>query len=109
VLGTVFKTAVSCVNRRIGGFDSHAPPLGVGVFVGRLLTKMGNAFLAEFAGGDRSQHETVKKRSRIRGGPVDKLWVPVRMRLNNDAGWSSPVAREAHNLEVVGSNPAPAT
>ncbi len=24
------------------------------------------------------------------------------------AGWSSPVAREAHNLEVVGSNPAPA-
>jgi hypothetical protein len=26
-----------------------------------------------------------------------------------DAGWSSLVAREAHNLEVVGSNPAPAT
>ena len=25
------------------------------------------------------------------------------------AGWSSPVAREAHNLEVAGSNPAPAT
>ena len=24
------------------------------------------------------------------------------------AGWSSPVAREAHNLEVVGSNPTPA-
>ena len=29
--------------------------------------------------------------------------------LKNTAGWSSPVAREAHNLEVVGSNPAPAT
>ena len=27
----------------------------------------------------------------------------------SDAGWSSLVAREAHNLEVVGSNPAPAT
>ena len=27
----------------------------------------------------------------------------------HDAGWSSPVAREAHNLEVVGSNPTPAT
>ncbi len=26
-----------------------------------------------------------------------------------NAGWSSQVAREAHNLEVVGSNPAPAT
>jgi hypothetical protein len=25
------------------------------------------------------------------------------------AGWSSPVAREAHNLEVLGSNPSPAT
>ena len=29
-------------------------------------------------------------------------------RAGRDAGWSSPVAREAHNLEVVGSNPAPA-
>ena len=26
-----------------------------------------------------------------------------------NAGWSSLVAREAHNLEVAGSNPAPAT
>ena len=25
------------------------------------------------------------------------------------AGWSSPVARQAHNLEVAGSNPVPAT
>ena len=25
------------------------------------------------------------------------------------AGWSSPVARQAHNLKVVGSNPSPAT
>ena len=28
---------------------------------------------------------------------------------NPPAGWSSPVARQAHNLKVVGSNPAPAT
>ena len=27
---------------------------------------------------------------------------------NADAGWSSPVARQAHNLKVVGSNPTPA-
>jgi hypothetical protein len=26
-----------------------------------------------------------------------------------DAGWSSPVARQAHNLKVIGSNPIPAT
>ena len=25
------------------------------------------------------------------------------------AGWSSPVARQAHNLKVMGSNPIPAT
>ena len=28
---------------------------------------------------------------------------------DHDAGWSSLVAREAHNLEVAGSNPVPAT
>jgi hypothetical protein len=39
---------------------------------------------------------------------------PLRIRRSTrqhgfDAGWSSPVARQAHNLKVVGSNPAPAT
>ena len=37
----------------------------------------------------------------------------TRRRCNNtdghDAGWSSPVARQAHNLKAAGSNPAPAT
>src|SRR5215467_12439310 len=27
----------------------------------------------------------------------------------HNAGWSSPVARQAHNLKVIGSNPVPAT
>src|SRR5688572_15360717 len=31
------------------------------------------------------------------------------LRHDFDAGWSSPVARQAHNLKVVGSNPTPAT
>ena len=31
------------------------------------------------------------------------------MPINPVAGWSSPVARQAHNLKVVGSNPTPAT
>ena len=37
---------------------------------------------------------------------------PIRVatyRLRIDAGWSSPVARQAHNLKVVSSNLAPAT
>ena len=29
--------------------------------------------------------------------------------LDTNAGWSSPVARQAHNLKVIGSNPIPAT
>jgi hypothetical protein len=29
--------------------------------------------------------------------------------LKSYAGWSSLVARQAHNLKVVGSNPTPAT
>jgi predicted benzoate:H+ symporter BenE len=29
--------------------------------------------------------------------------------LHNVAGWSSPVARRAHNPKAAGSNPAPAT
>ncbi len=29
--------------------------------------------------------------------------------MHPDAGWSSLVARRAHNPKVVGSNPAPAT
>ena len=35
------------------------------------------------------------------------LYCPVRRHIG--AGWSSPVARQAHNLKVVGSNPTPAT
>ena len=31
------------------------------------------------------------------------------LRCSFGAGWSSPVARQAHNLKVVGSNPTPAT
>ena len=37
--------------------------------------------------------------------------VPIEVTLRWDlgAGWSSPVARQAHNLKVTGSNPVPAT
>jgi hypothetical protein len=35
------------------------------------------------------------------------MHIPLTTRLG--AGWSSPVARQAHNLKVAGSNPAPAT
>ena len=40
-------------------------------------------------------------RSVVRIYPGPPIWY--------DAGWSSPVARWAHNPKVAGSNPAPAT
>src|SRR3954469_24534364 len=39
--------------------------------------------------------------------PSSSLWFVARAL--SGAGWSSPVARQAHNLKVAGSNPAPAT
>ena len=45
--------------------------------------------------------------------PAHPLRIPLPQRPSlptpTSAGWSSPVARQAHNLKVVGSNPTPAT
>ena len=37
------------------------------------------------------------------------LCIRWRYFFSQDAGWSSLVARQAHNLKAAGSNPAPAT
>ena len=52
--------------------------------------------------------------TRHRSGPGRQRHRPSRQapRTRRDtlgAGWSSPVARQAHNLKVTGSNPVPAT
>ena len=39
----------------------------------------------------------------------EACYISVKFAPTIDAGWSSPVARQAHNLKVVGSNPTPAT
>ena len=44
--------------------------------------------------------------------PKNDIKIPPRSHTKpsgTDAGWSSPVARQAHNLKVTGSNPVPAT
>ena len=53
--------------------------------------------------GSRSPYRKSRDQNSIRGGHG------ASNEYNHDAGWSSPVAREAHNLEVVSSNLAPAT
>lgn len=47
--------------------------------------------------------------SGFRRGKLGKLLLQVTIKYNYNAGWSSLVARRAHNPKVVGSNPAPAT
>jgi hypothetical protein len=46
------------------------------------------------------------QRADPQGRPFWRLYTTLH---NGAAGWSSPVARQAHNLKVVGSNPTPAT
>ena len=48
------------------------------------------------------EQQTAREKKRIPTHNHDPLTHP-------HAGWSSPVARQAHNLKVVGSNPTPAT
>ena len=38
-----------------------------------------------------------------------KNLINLKIEFSFNAGWSSLVARKAHNLEVGGSNPSPAT
>jgi hypothetical protein len=42
-------------------------------------------------------------------GPYRRFDELLRFRYHHFAGWSSLVARRAHNPKVVGSNPTPAT
>ena len=49
-----------------------------------------------------------------RSAPLGVRWTVIRFRFCEGlqwfiAGWSSPVARQAHNLKVIGSNPIHAT
>ena len=63
--------------------------------------------MGEFPSGQRGQ--TVNLLAML---SVVRIHLPpfgYHPKLNNDAGWSSPEARRAHNPKVAGSNPVPAT
>lgn len=53
-------------------------------------------------------HKKASKRL-LRNASKRLLRLASKRLLRGDAGWSSPVARQAHNLKVTGSNPVPAT
>ena len=50
-----------------------------------------------------------RSQARIAAAPLTSRRARLECVLRSDAGWSSPVARWAHNPKVAGSNPAPAT
>ena len=60
---------------------------------------------------DRSGHGSKPKKAKktSAGIALDRTRREGRVPPSNAAGWSSLVARRAHNPKVVGSNPAPAT
>ena len=51
----------------------------------------------------------VSRRGRVGRCQVCKTQQYLLFKTTHNAGWSSPVARQAHNLKAAGSNPAPAT
>ncbi len=61
----------------------------------RLLRLRATRLETPLPGHDRKVEERADEATGARGS-------------NGNAGWSSPVARQAHNLKVVGSNPTPA-
>ena len=87
VRGSIPLASIEQVGRRDGGpgrwaitFAAHA---GIAQLVEHNLAKVG------VAGSSPVSRSSIKRKT--------------------DAGWSSLVARRAHNPEVVGSNPTPAT
>ena len=73
-------------------------PSGAGeAAASRVLRQIMEGGIEQPARRDESRGKTNNRyRAKVRGSIID-------------AGWSSPVARQAHNLKVAGSNPAPAT
>ena len=57
--------------------------------------------------GKPSGREKQATRAALALNPPSPAFSEGAQRFN--AGWSSPVARQAHNLKVIGSNPIPAT
>ena len=55
---------------------------------------------------ERAFETLLRSQNPLRSG---RAFYGLVTRVLGDAGWSSPVARQAHNLKVAGSNPAPAT
>src|SRR6185437_6010114 len=55
----------------------------------------------------RKPPDGINRRSGVGGTSRHRFFDEAAQRLI--AGWSSPVARQAHNLKVTGSNPVPAT
>ncbi len=88
---------------RCRSFDGCPPFLVSGV--PEMDRKIGDRNVASLVARDGAARRRFAKAKR----ETKKASGRQRCRLVGGAGWSSPVARQAHNLKVVGSNPTPAT
>ena len=102
--------------RRPGGYAGGSPPDPIPNSVvkpsranGTSSQGAGESVAARSTG--RMQEDTHTKHPKRSSNPSSTQPSCPRnqARSDFDAGWSSPVARQAHNLKVTGSNPVPAT
>jgi hypothetical protein len=77
-----------------------------GIEAGARARKRTHSLVGRLAAIHARHAATRIKRAATRPGYTS---VPRSGSALGDAGWSSPVARQAHNLKVTGSNPVPAT
>ena len=75
----------------------------------RRCRPQGSAHRAPVRGTPADPDYLISMRERIFARNPDRLCCGRRPEPEHGAGWSSLVARQAHNLKVVGSNPTPAT
>jgi hypothetical protein len=65
--------------------------------------------LAEIAQKDLAGRGSQAREGLLDSASREAASEALQAHFHSAAGWSSPVARQAHNLKVVGSNPTPAT
>jgi hypothetical protein len=73
----------------------------------RVVTGAGLVFSQRFTCGNSEfhfKHASETSQIELRLSKTEPIYCS-----NKNAGWSSLVARQAHNLKAVGSNPTPAT
>src|SRR5207249_12235869 len=93
--------------RRPGGRGGGGKSLKIGAFPGHAIFRTG--WDKNVRHPSQGRKRLLHKRRCARALALPKIQGRCNVESRFNAGWSSPVARQAHNLKVIGSNPIPAT